>query len=276
FWDAQAKELLDWYEPYQQVVDKSGHPYYKWFVGGKINIVHNALDRHVKSWRKNKLALIWEAEDGEQRTYSYFKLWKEVNRFANILKSMGVKKGDTVTIYMGRVPELPIAMLATVKIGAIHSVVYGGFSEQALADRIDDAQSKVVITCDGAWLRGKTVNLKDIVDEAVHRSPIVQHVIVLKRTGQQIDMVPGRDYWWHELAALPIASPYCETEQMDAADPMFILYTSGTTGKPKGLLHTCGGYQVFIATTLKYAFDTKDDDRYWCAADPGWITGHSY
>lgn len=276
FWDARAKELIDWYEPYQQVVDDSNRPYFKWFTGGKTNIVHNSLDRHVKSWRKNKLALIWEAEDGEQRTYSYFKLWKEVNRFANILKSMGVKKGDTVTIYMGRVPELPIAMLATVKIGAIHSVVYGGFSEQALADRITDAKSKVVVTCDGAWLRGKTVNLKDIVDEAVSRSPIVQRVIVLKRTQQEVNMVAERDYWWHELAALPIAGPSCETEVMDAEDPMFILYTSGTTGKPKGLMHSCGGYQVHIATTLKYAFDTREEDRYWCAADPGWITGHSY
>ena len=276
FWDARAKELIDWYEPYQQIVDDSNRPFYTWFTGGKTNIVHNALDRHIKSWRKNKLAMIWEAEDGEQRTYSYFKLWKEVNRFANILKSMGVKKGDTVTIYMGRVPELPIAMLATVKIGAIHSVVYGGFSEQALADRITDAKSKVVVTCDGAWLRGKTVNLKDIVDEAVSRSPIVQRVIVLKRTQQQVNMVPERDFWWHELAALPIAGPYCDTEVMDAEDPMFILYTSGTTGKPKGLMHSCGGYQVQIATTLKYAFDTREEDRWWCAADPGWITGHSY
>ncbi len=276
FWDARAKELLDWYEPYKQVLDTSTAPFFKWYVGGKTNIAHNALDRHVKSAHKNKLAIIWEGEDGEQRVYSYFKLWKEVNRFANILKSMGVKRGDTVTIYMGRVVELPIAMLATAKIGAIHSVVYGGFSEQALADRITDAKSKIVITCDGAWLRGKTVNLKDITDEAVNRSPIVQKVIVYKRTGQQVNMHPGRDFWWHELMALPIASPVCETEKMDAEDPLFILYTSGTTGKPKGLLHTCGGYQVHIATTLKYVFDIKEEDRYWCAADPGWITGHSY
>jgi acetyl-CoA synthetase len=276
FWDARAKELIDWYEPYNQVLDSSTAPFFKWFVGGKTNIAHNALDRHVKSAHKNKLAIIWEGEDGEQRVYSYFKLWKEVNRFANILKSMGVKRGDTVTIYMGRVVELPIAMLATAKIGAIHSVVYGGFSEQSLADRITDAKSKIVVTCDGAWLRGKTVNLKDITDEAVNRSPIVQKVIVYKRTGQQINMHPGRDFWWHELMALPIASPACETEQMDAEDPLFILYTSGTTGKPKGLLHTVGGYQVHIATTLKYVFDIKEEDRYWCAADPGWITGHSY
>jgi acetyl-CoA synthetase len=276
YWDARAKELVEWYEPYDQILDDSAPPFFKWFSGGKINIVHNALDRHMKSWRKNKLALIWEGEDGEQRTFSYFKLWRAVNRFANILKSMGVNRGDTVTIYMGRVPELPIAMLATAKIGAIHSVVYGGFSEQALADRIEDAQSKVLVTCDGAWLRGKTVNLKDIVDEAVRRSPVVQKVIVYKRTGQQVTMESGRDYWWHELEALPIASPYCDTEMMDAEDPLFILYTSGTTGKPKGVLHTCGGYQVFIATTLKYAFDVKEEDRWWCAADPGWITGHSY
>jgi len=276
FWDAQAKALIDWYQPYTQVLDASTAPFFKWFVGGKTNIVHNALDRHVKSAHKNKLALIWEGEDGEQRVYSYFKLWKEVNRFANVLKSMGVKKGDTVTIYMGRVPELPIAMLATAKIGAIHSVVYGGFSEQSLADRITDAKSKVVVTCDGAWLRGKTVNLKDITDEAVNRSPVVQKVIVYKRTGQEVGMHSGRDFWWHDLMALPIADPRCETEVMDAEDPLFILYTSGTTGKPKGLLHTCGGYQVHIATTLKYVFDIKEEDRYWCAADPGWITGHSY
>ena len=261
--------MVEWYEPYHTVLDKSTAPFFKWFVGGKTNIVHNALDRHVKSAHKNKLAIIWEGEDGEQRVYSYFKLWKEVNRFANVLKSMGVKKGDTVTIYMGRVPELPIAMLATVKIGAIHSVVYGGFSEQALADRITDAKSKVVVTCDGAWLRGKTVNLKEITDEAVNRSPIVQKVIVYKRTGQEVNMHSGRDFWWHELMALPIAGPKCETEVMDAEDPLFILYTSGTTGKPKGLLHTCGGYQVHIATTLKYVFDLKEEDRYWCAADPG-------
>ncbi len=276
FWDARATEMIDWYEPYAQVLDDSSKPFYKWFVGGKTNIAHNALDRHIKTWRKNKLALIWEAEDGEQRTFSYFRLWQEVNRFANVLKSMGVKKGDTVTIYMGRVPELSIAMLATAKIGAIHSVVYGGFSEQALASRIEDAQSKVLVTCDGAWLRGKTINLKDIADEAVRRSPVVQSVIVYQRTKQTVRMEQGRDYWWHELMALPIASSKCTSEVMDAEDPLFILYTSGTTGRPKGVLHTCGGYQVHIATTLQYVFDLKDDDRWWCAADQGWITGHSY
>ncbi len=276
YWDARATEMIEWYEPYDQVLDDSNRPFYKWFTGGKINIIHNALDRHVKTWRKNKLALIWEGEDGEQRTYSYYRLWQEVNKFANVLRSMGVKKGDTVTIYMGRVPELSIAMLATAKVGAIHSVVYGGFSEAALASRIEDAQSKVLITCDGAWLRGKTINLKDISDEAVKRSPVVQSVIVYRRTEQSVHMEQGRDYWWHELMALPIASPKCESEVMDAEDPLFILYTSGTTGRPKGVLHTCGGYQVYIATTLQYVFDLKDDDRWWCAADQGWITGHSY
>jgi acetyl-CoA synthetase len=276
FWDAKATEMIDWYQPYDTVLDDSNAPFYKWFTGGKTNIAHNALDRHILDANKNKLALIWVGEDGEERTYSYYRLWRKVNQFANILKSMGVKKGDTVTIYMGRVPELPIAMLACAKVGAIHSVVYGGFSEQALADRIADAKSKVLVTCDGAWLRGKTVNLKDIADEAVKRSPVVQSVIVYKRTGQDVNMEQGRDYWWQDLEQLPIASPYCITEEMDAEAPLFILYTSGTTGKPKGLLHTHGGYQVYTSTTLSTVFDIKPEDRWWCAADPGWITGHSY
>lgn len=276
YWDARARELIDWFEPYETVLDDSEAPFFKWFVGGKTNIAYNALDRHLKTWRKNKLALIWEGEDGERRTYSYYQLWQEVNKFANVLKSMGVEKGDTVTIYMGRVPELMMAMLAVTKIGAVHSVVYGGFSEQALASRIEDAQSKLLITCDGAWLRGKTVNLKDIADEAVKRSPVVQTVIVYQCTKQDVPMVQGRDYWWHDLMLLPIASPVCASEPMDAEDPLFILYTSGTTGRPKGVLHTCGGYQVYTATTLHYVFDLKDDDIWWCAADPGWITGHSY
>ncbi len=275
FW-AERAATLDWYAPWEKVLDKSDAPFYKWFTGGKTNIALNALDRHVKTWRKNKQALIWEGEQGDKRTLSYWRLWQETNKFANVLRGMGVKKGDRVTIYMGRIPELVIAMLACAKIGAIHSVVYGGFSEQALADRIEDAQSRVVVTADGAWLRGNAVPLKDTVDEAVHRSPIVECVIVVKRTGAEVNMEHGRDYWYHDLMSLPIASPKCETEVMDAEDPLFILYTSGTTGKPKGVLHTHGGYQVYTATTLEWVFDLKDDDRWWCAADPGWITGHSY
>jgi acetyl-CoA synthetase len=275
FWAEQA-EALDWFRRWDKVLDASEAPFYKWFVGAQTNIAHNALDRHVKTWRKNKLALIWEGEPGDVRTFSYYRLWQDVNKFGNVLRSMGVRKGDRVTIYMGRVPELVIAMLACAKIGAVHSVVYGGFSEQALADRIDDAQSRVLVTQDGAWLRGQIVELKQIADEAVRRSPVVEHVIVYRRTGHDVQMEPDRDFWWHDLMALPIASTRCETEVMDAEDPLFILYTSGTTGKPKGILHTHGGYQVYTSTTLKYVFDLKDDDRWWCAADPGWITGHSY
>jgi acetyl-CoA synthetase len=275
FW-AERAATLDWYQKWDKVLDSSDAPFYKWFVGGKTNIAMNALDRHVKTWRKNKIALIWEGEPGDQKSYSYWRLWQETNKFANVLRSMGVKKGDRVTVYMGRIPELMIAMLACAKIGAIHSVVYGGFSEQALADRIEDAQSRVLVTCDGAWLRGDIVKLKNVVDEAVRRSPVVETVIVVKRTGHDIHMEHGRDYWYHDLMALPIASPICETEVMDAEDPLFILYTSGTTGKPKGVLHTHGGYSVYTSTTLEWVFDIKDDDRWWCAADPGWITGHSY
>ncbi len=276
FWEARAKELVDWFEPWERAFDDSNAPFYKWFIGAKTNIVHNALDRHITTWRRNKLAYIWEGEDGTRRTMSYYRLWREVNRFAAILKSMGVEKGDRVTIYMGRLPELPIAMLATAKIGAIHSVVYGGFSVEALAERIEDAQSRVLITADGGFMRGKIVPLKEIADEAVRRSPVVEHMVVVRRTGHEVNMEVGRDYWYHELCQLPVANGTVETEVMDAEDPLFILYTSGTTGKPKGVLHTHGGYQVGIATTLKYAFDLKDEDRWWCAADPGWITGHSY
>ncbi len=275
FW-AQRAESLEWYKKWDTVLDDSNAPFYKWFVGGKTNIALNALDRHIKTWRKNKLALIWEGETGDKQTFSYWRLWQETNKFANVLRGMGVKKGDRVTIYMGRIPELVIAMLACAKIGAIHSVIYGGFSEQAIADRIEDAQSRVMVTCDGAWLRGNIVPLKNTVDEAVHRSPIVETVIVVRRTGQEVNMEHGRDYWYHDLMALPIASPVCESEVMDAEDPLFILYTSGTTGKPKGVLHTHGGYQVYTSTTLQWVFDLKDEDRWWCAADPGWITGHSY
>jgi acetyl-CoA synthetase len=275
FWAERAEEL-EWYQKWDQVLDESQAPFFKWFVGGKTNIVHNALDRHMNTWRKNKLALIWEGEPGDTRSYSYHALNREVSKFANVLRSMGVKKGDIVTIYMPRIPEQVIAMLACAKIGAVHSVVYGGFSVEALAERVEDAQSRVLVTADGGWLRGKIIELKKIADEAMARQPTIESCIVVKRTGQEIYMEAGRDYWYSELMSLPIASPLCETEQMDAEDTLFILYTSGTTGRPKGVVHTHGGYMVYTHTTLKSVFDIKDEDRWWCAADPGWITGHSY
>ena len=280
FWGECALDY-DWYAPWEKVLDDSNKPFYKWFVGAKVNIVANCLDRHVQTWRRNKLALIWESEKGEMRSYSYQALNREVCMFANVLRSMGVHKGDRVTIYMGRIPELPIAMLSCAKIGAVHSVVYGGFSVEALHERIEDSQSNVVITCDGGYMNGKIVELKKIADEAIRRSGMVEHVIVVKHTGHEITMEAGRDYWYHDLMALPVArtaagNSRCETEVMDAEDPLFMLYTSGTTGKPKAIVHTHGGYMVGVGTTLKYVFDLKDEDRWWCAADPGWITGHSY
>ena len=276
FWAEQAKKLK-WYKKWDKVLDESKKPFYKWFVGGKINIIHNAIDRHLHTWRRNKLALIWEGEPGDLRTFSYHALNREVSKFANILRSMGVKKGDIVTIYMPQIPELAFSMLACAKIGAAHSVVYGGFSVEALAERIADAKSRVLVTADGGWRRGKINDLKNIVDEAIKRSPTIESCIVVKRTGHDVYMESGRDFWYHDLITLPIACTNgCETEKTDAEDPLFILYTSGTTGKPKGLVHTHGGYSVYTSTTHHYVFDIKDEDRWWCAADPGWITGHSY
>jgi acetyl-CoA synthetase len=275
FWTDMANEL-EWFTPWEKVLDDSNKPFFKWFTGATTNIVHNAIDRHLKTWRKNKLALIWEGEDGTQRTFSFFALNREVSKIANVLKSMGVKKGDIVTIYMPRIPELMFSMLACAKIGAAHSVVYGGFSEAALADRLADAKSKVLITADGGYMRNKVIELKKIVDEALARTPTVQTCLVFKRTGHGVNMEQGRDLWMHDLLALPIVNAPCPTEHMDAEDMLFILYTSGTTGKPKGVVHTHGGYQVGISTTLRFVFDIKDEDRYWCAADPGWITGHSF
>ncbi len=275
FWAKEAKNL-SWFKKWDKVLDDSRKPFFKWFVGGKVNITHNCLDVHVHTHRKNKLALIWEGEKGEFRSYSYFALHRDTCRFANVLKSLGVKKGDRVTLYMGRIPELMIGMLACARIGAIHSVVYGGFSVEALHERLEDSHSKVLITADGSYQRGKIVKLKEIVDEALQRAASVESVLVVKRTGEPVSMEAGRDMWLHELMALPIANGNCGSEVMDAEDPLFILYTSGTTGKPKAILHTHGGYMVGVYTTLKYVFDIHDEDRYWCAADPGWITGHSY
>ena len=276
FWADEAREL-EWFKQWDQVLDDSNKPFFKWFVGAKTNIVHNAIDRHLKTHRKNQLALMWESEDGKiERTFSYYAMNREVSRMANIIKSMGIQKGERVTIYMGRVPEIVFAMLACAKIGAIHSVVFGGFSVDSLQGRIDDSQSKLVITCDGSFQNGKIVELKNIVDESIKRCPSVENVIVVKRTGQPVVMEAGRDHWYHDLCSLPIANGKCATEVLDAEDPLFILYTSGSTGKPKAILHTHGGYMVGTYSTLKYVFDVKDEDRWWCTADPGWITGHSY
>jgi acetyl-CoA synthetase len=275
FWAEEAGKL-EWFKKWDKVLDASKKPFFKWFVGGKTNIVHNAIDRHLKTWHKNKLAIIWEGEPGDVRTFSYHALNREVCKFANVLKSMGVRKGDIVTIYMPQIPELPIAMLACAKIGAAHSVVYGGFSVEALAERIQDAQSRVLVTADGGWRRGKVTDLKGIANEAIKRSPTIEVCITVKRTGQEVYMENDRDFWYHDLMSLPIANPKCDTEQMDAEDMLFILYTSGTTGRPKGVLHTHGGYSVYTSTTHRYVFDIKEEDRWWCAADPGWITGHSY
>jgi acetyl-CoA synthetase len=275
FWAKEADEL-EWYRRWDKVLDDSGKPFFKWFTGAQCNIVHNCLDRHQKTWRKNKLALIWVGEPGDVRTYSYYALNREVCQFANVLKAMGVRRGDRVTIYMPRIPEIAIAMLACAKLGAIHSVVYGGFSVDALQGRIEDSQSKVVVTADGGWLNGKTVELKKILDAALRHCPSVETVITVRRAGQDVTMEPGRDYWYHDLMKLPIAGGTCPTEAMDAEDALFILYTSGTTGKPKAIQHVHGGYMVGTYASLKYVFDLRDDDRWWCAADPGWITGHSY
>ncbi|MFN3928556.1 MAG: acetate--CoA ligase, partial [Thermoflexus sp.] len=275
FWAEQAEEL-EWFQKWDRVLDDRNKPFYKWFVGGKLNICYNAVDRHMKTWRKNKVALYWESENGERRVLSYYDLYKEVNRFANVLKALGVRKGDRVTIYMPRIPELPIAMLACARIGAIHSVVFAGFSVEALHTRIEDSKSRVVITADGGYMNGRIVETKRTVDEAVKRAPSVEHVLVVRRTRHEVPMEPGRDYFYDELARLPFAQGECPVEVTDAEDPLYILYTSGTTGAPKGQVHVHGGYAVFIYTTMKWVFDIKDEDIWWCTADPGWVTGHSY
>jgi acetyl-CoA synthetase len=272
FWGEQAKSLR-WFEPWTRVLDWTGAPHAKWFVGGLINASDNCLDRHLAD-RGNKAAIIWEGEPGDSRTLTYRQLHHEVCKFANALKSLGVGKGDRVTIYMPMVPEAVIAMLACARIGAPHSVVFGGFSADAVADRNNDAKSKVLITADGGWRRGKVIPLKANVDAALAKSPTVETCVVLNRCNTVVEMKPGRDVWWHDVMAA--AGADCPAEPLDSEHPLFILYTSGSTGKPKGVLHTTGGYLLGTSLTHKWVFDIRDGDVYWCTADVGWITGHSY
>jgi acetyl-CoA synthetase len=274
FWGEVARELR-WFAPWSKVLDESAAPFYSWFVGGTTNLCYNALDRHLSSWRKNKLALIWEGEPGEVRTFTYWQLAREVNKFANVLKALGVRKNDRVAVYMGRCPEQAIAMLACARIGAVHTVVYGGLSTEALRSRIEDAQAKVLVVSDGSFLNGKTVQLKQIADEALEHAPSVETCVVVQRTGHGAAMRSGRDYWWHELMSLPIASTQCPAEPLGAEDPFFIIYTSGSTGRPKGVVHTLGGYMVDIYATLKWVLDFKEEDTLFCTSDAGWIVGHS-
>ena len=273
FWAGFAEEL-DWFQKWDQVLDWSP-PFAKWFLGGKLNVSYNCVDRHLNSPRRNKAAIVWEGEPGDWKVYTYRDLYREVCQFANGLKSLGVQKGDRVTIYLPMVPELPIAMLACARIGAPHSVVFGGFSAESLRDRIEDSQSKVMITADGGYRRGNIIQLKQSADDSIQGDTPVEKVVVVRRTAHADDkMVDGRDIWWHDLMeGQPMT---CEPEPMDSEDMLYMLYTSGTTGKPKGIVHTTGGYLVGTYATTKWIFDLKEEDVYWCTADIGWVTGHSY
>ena len=274
FWARQAADLLHWDEDWQTILEWD-QPFAKWFVGGKLNVCHNAVDRHVMAGRGDKVAYHWEGEPGDTRTITYADLLADVQRFANVLKGLGVSKGDRICIYMPMIPELPVAMLACARIGAPHSIVFGGFSPDSLIDRINDAACRVVITADGGYRRGQPAMLKPNVDLAVGSTPSVEHVVVVNRVNEPVTMVAGRDQWWSDLMAA--AAPECPCESMDSEDLLFLLYTSGTTAKPKGIMHTTGGYLTQVAFTHKYVFDLQPDtDVYWCAADIGWITGHSY
>ncbi|MDE1177711.1 MAG: acetate--CoA ligase [Edaphobacter sp.] len=276
FW-AEAASELDWFTPWSRVLetgpDGSAHGA-KWFVDGKLNMAHNCVDRHALGSRRDKVALLWEGEPGEVRKITYGELHAEVQRFANVLKGIGIRKGDRVAVYMGMCPELAIALLACARIGAVHSVVFGGFAAHAIVDRVNDSACLAIITQDISYRRGTEVPLKRTVDEALKQCPTVQNVVVFKRGNTEVPMTEGRDIWWHD--AMQKAAPDCPAEPMDAEDPLYLLYTSGTTGKPKGLLHTTGGYSVQTYLTSKYIFDLHDDDVYWCSADIGWVTGHSY
>src|SRR5689334_123984 len=272
FWANVAGEL-HWFHKWDKVLEWD-LPWAKWFVGGKINLSYNCLDRQVQSGRKDKIAILWEGEPGEVRTFTYQQLLREVSKCANALKALGIKAGDRVAIYMGMTPELAIALLACARIGAVHSVIFGGFSAHAIVDRVNDAQCVAVITQDTGWRRGNEIKLKATVDEALASCPSVKHVLVYRRTGSLISMNAGRDHWWREL--VDKASDSCPAEALDSEDPLFILYTSGTTGKPKGIVHTIGGYSVGVYYTTKMVFDLREEDTYWCTADIGWVTGHSY
>src|SRR5215207_295310 len=274
FWARQASELLDWSTPWHTIVEWD-LPYAKWFVGGRLNVSANCLDRHIAAGLADKVAIHWEGEPGDTRTITYGELLDEVSRFANVLRSLGIGKGDRVNIYLPMIPEAAVAMLACARIGAPHSVVFGGFSAQALADRINDAEAKLLITADGGHRRGEVFALKPAADEAVSNSSTIEHVVVVKRGGNQVEMVEGRDLWYHDVIAE--ASADCPADPMDAEDLLFLLYTSGTTGKPKGIMHTMGGYLTHVTYTHKYVFDMHPEtDVYWCTADVGWVTGHSY
>ena len=273
FWARLAGEELRWFKKWDTVL-KWDAPHAEWFGGGKINASVNCLDRHLETWRRNKAAIIWEGEPGEQRTLTYLQLHGEVCRFANVLKRAGIAAGDRVALYMPLIPELAIAMLACARIGATHSIIFGGFAASALIDRINDAGCKFVITADGGWRRGAEVKLKPVVDEALKETPTVKGCIVVRRTGTRVHMEAGRDYWWHEM--METVGGDCPAEPLDSEHPLYILYTSGTTGKPKGILHTTAGYLLQCHMTTKWVFDIKDEDTYWCTADIGWVTGHSY
>jgi len=273
FWGELAAQELHWFEKWSHVFEWN-YPFVKWFVGGKINASYNCLDRHLTGPRKNKVAILWEGEPGDQRIISYQELHRLVSRFANVLKSLGLEAGERVVIYMPMVPELPVAMLACARLGITHSVVFGGFSAEALRARLIDLDATVVVTADGGWRRGKEIRLKDAVDEAVEGCSGVRAVIVLRRTGSDVRMLEGRDFWWHDLDQT--VSDFCPATPLDSEHPLYVLYTSGTTGKPKGIVHSTGGYLLQVAMTMKWVFDLHEEDTYWCTADIGWVTGHSY
>ncbi|HZK18313.1 MAG TPA: acetate--CoA ligase [Clostridia bacterium] len=273
FWAEQA-ESLDWYRKWDVVLDWNNPPFAKWFVNGKINASVNCIDRHLKTQRKTKAALIWEGEPGDNITLTYQDLYREVNKCANVLKKLGVGRGDRVAIYMGMIPELPIVMLACARIGALHNVIFSGYSSDSIASRVNDCEAGLVVTADGGWRGGDIIPLKQNCDEALPKCPSVEKMLVVRRTGNDVTLEGGRDFWYHEL--MSEADTACEPEIMDAEDPLYILYTSGSAGKPKGVVHTTGGYLTGITSTHKYVFDIKDDDVFWCTADIGWTTGHSY